>query len=77
MPDTMTLGHVLILLGALAALFALWQAMIFMKHGAAGRGTPQYARRRDGRRYAIWALLVALLLVALGWLTPLRDIAFS
>ncbi|MGZ8326452.1 MAG: hypothetical protein ACXWUV_02940 [Allosphingosinicella sp.] len=77
MPETITLGHVLILLGALAGLYALWQAMIFMKHGSAGRGTPQYARRRDGRRYAVWGLLVALLLVALGWLTPLRDIALS
>lgn len=77
MPETITLGHVLTLLGALAALYALWQASIFMRHAGAGRGTPQYARRRDGKRYAVWALLVALLLIALGWLTPLRDLAIA
>jgi hypothetical protein len=77
MPDTITLGHVLMLVGALAALYALWQASIFLKHGSANRGTPQYARRRDGKRYAIWALLVAALLVALGCLTPLADLPLA
>ncbi len=66
MPETITLGHVLMLLGALAALYALWQASIFLKHKEAGRGTPQYARRRDGRRYAVWGALAAALLFALG-----------
>ncbi|HEX9964112.1 MAG TPA: hypothetical protein VGB04_03930 [Allosphingosinicella sp.] len=77
MPDTITLGHILALLGALAALYALWQASIFLKHQGAGTGTPQYARRRDGKRYAVWALLAALLLIALGWLTPLHDLAVA
>ena len=77
MPETITLGHLLILLGALALLYALWQAMIFMKHSSAGRGTPQYARRRDGRRYAVWGLLAALLLFALGYLTPLGEMAIG
>ncbi len=77
MPETITLGHILVLLGALVGLYALWQASIFLKHKGAGRGTPQYARRRDGKRYAVWGLIVALLLIALGCLTPLRDIAFS
>jgi hypothetical protein len=77
MPETITLGHILMLLGALAALFALWQASVFARHSGAGRGTPQYARRRDGRRYAVWALLAALLLFALGRLTPLADLPLA
>ena len=77
MPDTITLGHLLSLLGLLAALYALVQASVFLKHQGAGPGTPQYARRRDGKRYAVWALLVALALVALGLLTPLREMAIA
>ncbi|HEX8307865.1 MAG TPA: hypothetical protein VF645_05540 [Allosphingosinicella sp.] len=77
MPDSITLGHLLILLAALAALYALVQASVFLKHQGAGPGTPQYARRRDGKRYAVWALLVALALVALGLLTPLREMAIA
>ena len=77
MPETITLGHVLMLLGALAALYALWQASIYLKYRSFGRGTPQYARRRDGRRYAVWGLTAALLLVALGCLTPLGDMAIA
>jgi hypothetical protein len=75
MPGTITLGHLLALLGALALLYALWQASIFLKHQGAGPGTPQYARRRDGKRYAVWALLAALALIALGCLTPLAEMA--
>jgi hypothetical protein len=77
MPETITLGHLLMLLAALAGLYALWQASIFLKYRSAGRGTPQYARRRDGRRYAVWGLVAALLLVALGCLTPLGGVAIA
>jgi hypothetical protein len=77
MPETITLGHLLVLLGALAALYALYQASVFLKHQGAGPGTPQYARRRDGKRYAVWGLLAALLLVALGFLTPLGEMAVA
>jgi hypothetical protein len=77
MPETITLGHVLMLLGALAGLYALWQASIYLKHRGAGRGTPQYAHRRDGKRYAIWGVLAALALVALGCLTPLCEVAIA
>jgi hypothetical protein len=77
MPETITLGHLLVLLAALALLYALWQASIFLKHQGAGPGTPQYARRRDGKRYAVWALLAALLLVALASLTPLGGLAIA
>jgi hypothetical protein len=77
MPETITLGHLLALIGALVALYALWQASIFLRHAGAGPGTPQYARRRDGKRYAVWALLVAAALVALGFLTPLGEMAIA
>ena len=77
MPETITLGHLLALLGALVAVYALYQASIFLKHQGAGPGTPQYARRRDGKRYAAWALLAALALVALGCLTPLAEMAIA
>jgi di/tricarboxylate transporter len=77
MPETITLGHVLMLLGILAGLYALWQFTIFLKHRDAGRGTPQYARRRDGRRYAVWSLIVAAALFALGCLTPLCEMAIA
>ncbi|HEU0099424.1 MAG TPA: hypothetical protein VFQ67_11700 [Allosphingosinicella sp.] len=77
MPETITLGHLLMLLGALALLYALWQASIFLKHASAGRGTPQYARRRDGRRYAIWGAIAAAILFALGCLTPLGEMAIA
>jgi hypothetical protein len=77
MPETITLGHLLALLGALVGLYALWQAAIFLKHQGAGPGTPQYARRRDGKRYAVWAALIAVALVALGRLTPLCELAIA
>jgi hypothetical protein len=77
MPDSITLGHLLVLLAALAVLYALYQASIFLKHQGAGPGTPQYARRRDGKRYAVWALLAALLLLALGSLTSLSEVAIA
>jgi hypothetical protein len=77
MPETITLGHVLMLLGLIAGLYALWQASIWLKYRSAGRGTPQYARRRDGRRYAIWGLAAALILFAFGCLTPLCRVAIA
>jgi len=77
MPETITLGHILMLLGLVAGLYALWQASIFLKHRSAGRGTPQYARRRDGRRYAVWGLIAAIILFALGCFTPLCEMAIA
>ena len=77
MPDPITLGHLLMLLGALALLYALWQATIWLRHRAFKYGTPQYARARDGKRYAIWSLAAALILFAIGCFTPLCDIAIA
>jgi hypothetical protein len=52
MPDPLYWGHVAMLVGLLAGLYGLWQAAIWAKYRGFGRGTPQYARARDGRRYA-------------------------
>jgi hypothetical protein len=77
MPETITLGHVLMLLGLAVALYALWQASIWLRHRGYIYGTPQYARARDGRRYAVWSLIVAALLFAIGCFSPLCDVAIA
>ncbi len=77
MPETITLGHLLMLLGLLVGLYALWQASIWLKHRSYIYGTPQYARARDGKRYAIWSVAAALLLFAIGCLTPLSEVAIA
>ncbi|HYE28346.1 MAG TPA: hypothetical protein VEA61_08955 [Allosphingosinicella sp.] len=77
MPDPITLGHLLMLLAVLVALYALWQASIWLKHRSYVYGTPQYARARDGKRFAIWSLAVALLLYVVGCFTPLADLAIA
>ncbi len=77
MPETITIGHVFMLLGLAVALYALWQATIWLKHRGYVYGTPQYARARDGRRYAVWSLAAAALLYLVGCLTPLADIAIA
>ena len=70
-PDTITWGHVLIALAALAALGAIWYGLAFLRFRNELRGTPLYARRRDARRGAIYAALAALVFAAIGWFTPL------
>jgi hypothetical protein len=77
MPETITFGHVLMLLGLIAGLYALWQATLWLRHRGHVYGTPQYARARDGRRYAVWGLIVAAVLFALGCLTPLCGMAVA
>ena len=77
MPETITLGHLLMLAGLVAGLYALWQAWTWFRHRGFLRGTPQYARGRDGRRYAIWGLIAAIVLFALGCLTPLCEVAIA
>ena len=77
MPETITLGHVLMLLGLLVGLYALWQASIWLRHRGYIYGTPQYARARDGKRFAIWSLAAGLLLFALGCFTPLSEVAIA
>jgi hypothetical protein len=79
MPDPITWGHVLMGLAALAALYGLVQLAAWARHRGAGNGpgTPGYARARDGRRYAIVSFALAALLLALGCLTPLCDMAVA
>jgi hypothetical protein len=69
-----TLGHLLMIAALLAALYGAWQLSIWARHRGFGRGTPQYAMGRDGRRYALWSFAVALALGALCF-TPLCRVA--
>jgi hypothetical protein len=71
-----TLGHVMMLAALLAALYGLWQAAIWLRHRGFGRGTPQYAIGRDGRRFALWSFALALALGGLC-LTPLCQVALG
>jgi hypothetical protein len=78
-PDTITWGHVLMLAGLLAGLYALVQLVTWLRYRGAGhgRGTPGYARARDARRYAIWSAAAGALLYAAGCFSPLCDIAIA
>jgi hypothetical protein len=79
MPETITLGHLLTALGALAALYGIVQFAVSARYTdpGHGRGTPGYARARDARRYTIWAAAAVILLFALAWLTPVGRIPLS
>ena len=77
MPDTVTLGHLLMLAGLLAVLYGLAQVARYFQYRSHGPGTPGYARARDGRRYAAWAFAAAILLFVLGCFTPLADMALA
>jgi hypothetical protein len=79
MPADLTLGHILMALAGLAAVHGLWQLAILARYRGPGhgRGTPGYARRRDARRYAVWSLAAAALLLAVGCYTPLAHMALA
>jgi|GEM_PF-1462927 len=77
LPDPVTLGHALMLLGVLAGLYGLWQLALFLRHRGHGRGTPLYARARDGRRFGLWAVAAGALLYLAGCFTPLAEVAIS
>ena len=66
-------GHLLIAIAALVGLYGLYQGAIWRRHAGHGRGTPGYARARDGRRFMVWSFALAFLLVVAG-LTVLRDV---
>jgi hypothetical protein len=78
-PDPVTWGHGLMLAGVLAALWGLVQLAQWLRYRGPqhGRGTPGYARARDGRRYALWSFAAGALLYAAGCFTPLADIAIA
>jgi len=72
----LTVGHVLMIAAGLAALYGLWQLSVWARHRGFGRGTPQYASARDGRRFALWSFAAALVLAGLC-LTPLCTVALG
>lgn len=75
--DPVTAGHVLMLAGLLAALWGAWQLLVYLRHRGHGRGTPQYARMRDARRFALVGLAAGAALYAAGCLTPLCEVALT
>jgi hypothetical protein len=76
-PDPITWGHVLVLLAVLAGLYAASQLVTWSRYRGHGYGTPGYARARDGRRFATWTIVLALILLAIGCLTPLAEAAIG
>ena len=72
---TLTLGHILMVLAAIAAVVAVMNTVTALRHRrpGRGRGTPQYAQARTARRSAFYALGLALLLAGLC-LTPLCSV---
>jgi hypothetical protein len=77
MPNPLTFGHLFALAAILAGLIALAAAFTWYRNSGHPRGTPLYARARDGRRLTILAGALALLLVAVGCLTPLCSIPLT
>ena len=71
----LTIGHVLLVLAVIAALFAVANTATALKYGRGrhARGTPQYARSRLARRNAFYALGLVVLF-ALLCLTPLCSV---
>ena len=71
----LTVGHVLMVLTAIAAVYAITNTATALKYGRGRneRGTPQYARARTARRHAFYALGAALLF-ALLCITPLCSV---
>ena len=79
MPDTLTIGHLMMalaLLSAIAALAFVAAAARYRGDGH-GRGTPGYARARSDRRKALYALTLGILLFVAGCFTPLAERAIG
>ena len=75
--ENLTLGHVLLAIAALDVLAAIYFGLQWMKFSKELRGTPLYARGRDARRLTIWLVLGAIVMLVIGCLTPLGDIALG
>ena len=73
MPETITWGHVLMLAGLLAGVYAVLNVLRWFRQREHGRGTPRYADARLARRSALYGLALALILFAAGCLTPLGE----
>ena len=72
-----TLGQLLLLVGALLALYGAWQLATLARNTGHGRGTPQYAAARDARRFAVWSFAAAILLLLAGAFAPFADLPLS
>ena len=70
MPATITVGHLLMALAAIALVAAIGFTVGALRHRGHGRGTPGYARARTNRRKAVYAMVLSLVF-AVGCLTPL------
>ena len=77
MAQTITYGHLLMLIGALALLMALVHVLRWFRQRDYGQGTPQYAAGRLSRRASLYALAIALILFAAGGLTPLCGLPLA
>ena len=70
MPVTITVGHLLMALAAIALVAAIGFTVGALRHRGHGRGTPGYARGRVNRRKAAYALVLGLVF-SVGCFTPL------
>ena len=79
MPDTVTAGHLLMLLGLIlvAAAIGLVLSGLRWRGPEHGRGTPGYARARTARRQALYAVVAGILAFLLGCFTPLAELALA
>jgi hypothetical protein len=77
MPDTITIGHVLMLAGVVLAVAAAATFLAALRYRGPGHGlgTPGYAQARTGRRKAVYMLALGALLFAAGCFSPLCDMS--
>ena len=73
LPDVITWGHLLMLAGLLAGLFAVIHLLRWFRQREHGQGTPQYADARIARRASLYAAAIGVVLFAAGCLTPLCE----
>ena len=79
MPDPISIGHVLMALGLIAAIAAAWFMITASRYRGPdhGRGTPGYARARLDRRKALYALTLGIILFVVGCFTPLAEMPLA
>ena len=75
--ELLTVGHLMMLAALFLGLYGLRQVVVWAKHRDHNRGTPGYARARDGRLHAIWSLAAGFVLFLAGWSTPLHHLALT
>jgi hypothetical protein len=79
MPETVTAGHLLMLLGLIlvAAAIASFLSALRWRGSGHGLGTPGYARARTARRQALYMAVAGILAFLLGCFTPLAELALA